>query len=274
MKIQHILRKIFLIILCFHSLQTNVEAIQLIPKPYSTYSFPKISKYNYCKVKYNLTNKKLSKINCILTPPKISFSSQDIFDRYYWITTYGSVQRKLLLNVERYRCKRFSFWDIRTWFTCVNQKIGNKIYLINTGRQLFLKAGSKFVNPYKHIENSSGNFNLNHGFTRSFNRKTMYIVQIIRFSKQIDKNRWIDYYDQISGFTIVKAVAKKRKVAPRMPPPLFFPLQRIAGVTQWHGNTTYQKPHTGIDFAVVKKRVISPGSGKIVFAGWDKFYGK
>jgi len=46
------------------------------------------------------------------------------------------------------------------------------------------------------------------------------------------------------------------------------------GVSQWHGYTAFQSPHTGIDFSVSDKTVITPRDGVVIFAGWDSANGK
>jgi murein DD-endopeptidase MepM/ murein hydrolase activator NlpD len=56
--------------------------------------------------------------------------------------------------------------------------------------------------------------------------------------------------------------------------PFGFPFSRIIGVTQWYGNTAYQKPHTGIDFGATEEEIISPGDGEVVALGWDNFNGE
>jgi len=56
--------------------------------------------------------------------------------------------------------------------------------------------------------------------------------------------------------------------------PFSFPFKEYIGVNQWHGNTAFQKPHTGIDFGAVKKEVLAIGDGEIVGKGWDSYNGK
>ncbi len=55
--------------------------------------------------------------------------------------------------------------------------------------------------------------------------------------------------------------------------PFVFPLSTITGVTQWHGNTTYQKPHKGIDFGATKQTVVAVAKGTVVGKGWDSTKG-
>ncbi len=53
-----------------------------------------------------------------------------------------------------------------------------------------------------------------------------------------------------------------------------FIFKTYIGVTQWHGKTAYQNPHTGIDFGAVKAPIYAPANGYIKAIGWDNFSGK
>lgn len=56
--------------------------------------------------------------------------------------------------------------------------------------------------------------------------------------------------------------------------PFSFPFKEYIGITQWHGNTAYQKPHTGIDFGAVQKEVLAIGDGEVIGKGWDSYNGE
>lgn len=56
--------------------------------------------------------------------------------------------------------------------------------------------------------------------------------------------------------------------------PFSFPLKEYIGVTQWHGNTVFQKPHPGIDFGATQKEVIAIGDGEVISKGWDSYNGE
>lgn len=56
--------------------------------------------------------------------------------------------------------------------------------------------------------------------------------------------------------------------------PFSFPFKEYIGVTQWHGNTAFQKPHTGIDFGATQKEILALGDGEVVGKGWDSYNGK
>jgi len=56
--------------------------------------------------------------------------------------------------------------------------------------------------------------------------------------------------------------------------PFSFPFKEYIGVTQWHGNTAFQKPHTGIDFGAIQKEILAIGDGEVIGKGWDSYNGK
>lgn len=56
--------------------------------------------------------------------------------------------------------------------------------------------------------------------------------------------------------------------------PFIFPFTKPVGVSQWHGNTAFQKPHTGIDFSVAKEETRAIGNGTVVGKGYDTYYGE
>ncbi len=56
--------------------------------------------------------------------------------------------------------------------------------------------------------------------------------------------------------------------------PFSFPFKEYIGVNQWHGNTAFQKPHTGIDFGAIQKEIVAIGDGEVLGKGWDSYNGE
>jgi len=56
--------------------------------------------------------------------------------------------------------------------------------------------------------------------------------------------------------------------------PFSFPFKEYIGVNQWHGNTAFQKPHTGIDFGATQKEILAIGDGEVIGKGWDSYNGE
>ncbi|HHX99271.1 TPA: M23 family metallopeptidase [Candidatus Dojkabacteria bacterium] len=67
---------------------------------------------------------------------------------------------------------------------------------------------------------------------------------------------------------------QKEKVLGKSVKPFIFPFSKPVGVSQWHGYTDYQKPHTGIDFSVAKQETRAVGNGVVIAKGYDTYYGK
>lgn len=95
-----------------------------------------------------------------------------------------------------------------------------------------------------------------------------------RYVTKIVLNMIIDLFNSASKIEIPKKEEIAPKIITKKTKPFIFPFKKIIGVTQWHGNTAFQKPHTGIDFGATKETIISPGDGKVVALGWDSFNGK
>jgi len=55
--------------------------------------------------------------------------------------------------------------------------------------------------------------------------------------------------------------------------PFVFPFAKPVGVSQWHGYTAFQKPHTGIDFSVARENTLAIGDGRVMAKGYDTYYG-
>ena len=87
----------------------------------------------------------------------------------------------------------------------------------------------------------------------------------------IDTTLWIAGIDEPVTYTLYSTIPKKLTAEPTKP--FRFPFSKHADVTQWHGNTAYQSPHTGIDFNVKKEPVLAIGDGTVRSVGWDSYLG-
>ena len=56
--------------------------------------------------------------------------------------------------------------------------------------------------------------------------------------------------------------------------PFIFPFSKAVGVSQWHGYTAFQSPHTGIDFSVAREDTRAIGDGTVIGKGYDTYYGE
>ena len=76
------------------------------------------------------------------------------------------------------------------------------------------------------------------------------------------------------SFQIEKIPQAKRIPDPSDKRPYSFPFPYTIGVTQWHGNTVFSKPHTGIDFGATLEPIFALSQGVVASAGYDRYYGE
>lgn len=99
-----------------------------------------------CIVSVHKDKNQYSVDRCKIPQPRISevqhkFNNDpNVFD----IDLYGSVQEKIQLRVNHYRCKAKSFFDPRTWFMCVDEKY-NKSKRIMYVKTVFFPKSSLIV---------------------------------------------------------------------------------------------------------------------------------
>ena len=114
-------------------------------------------------------------------------------------------------------------------------------------------------------------------------RNTFHLLTQVSKTTKVN-NIELEYstYLRLSDYGIFENLQKTytvpisiQKAEPNEPSkPFSFPFSSVVGVSQWHGFTQYQKPHTGIDFSVAKKDTLAVGDGLVVGKGWDSYFGK
>lgn len=85
--------------------------------------------------------------------------------------------------------------------------------------------------------------------------------------------KWIDINKTSDKSKSVK-VPQEKVIDQTSNAPFSFPFKKVIGVTQWHGNTAFQAPHTGIDFGSIKEPIYAIADGEIMEAKLDDYYGK
>lgn len=110
-----------------------------------------------------------------------------------------------------------------------------------------------------------------------------YVVRIKLSSEMWEYNKKyvleddpsLDFFDmytshKITGETIYLSSTIPQAVYPKgfIKPVLNY------SISQEYGRTKYSKNHTGIDFYTSNSKVYAPFSGRVVYAGWDKFSNK
>jgi murein DD-endopeptidase MepM/ murein hydrolase activator NlpD len=223
-----------------------------------------------CNLEINKDTKSYSFSNCTNNSVKLAHVlNYGQLNKTYWVKTFGTVQDTIKLRITHKKCKRRTFFDPRTWFSCVEQTykhssktISPRTYLYNVIDDAKLYSYRQKVNTKKHFKLTSYQFKEN-------KNKTIWVKnnQITYFKLH---GTWID-------FNFMAKASNKRKVPKPIakdPNAFGFVFGRHIGVTQWHGYTAYQSPHTGIDFGSYREPIISPAGGYIRTTGWDDYLGK
>ena len=183
----------------------------------------------------------------------ISYSLSNTFS----VIVKGNIQTRLNVVVEKYICKREIF-DPRTWFTCQEQYIGREELTLKPNLYIFALESRSFV-PVRSYSEENNRFSL----LIRCNKSCEEMILKARFRIVISKYNIFEDLIVESPLQISKPLNNKKK-------PFSLPLKLPVGVTQWYGDTEYQKPHTGIDFGVSKKNILAVDDGEVVSVGIDK----
>ncbi len=210
----------------------------------------KAEKIGTCHIKFNIDKHKINGYSCKLGLPSngslVGFCEQNNNCKYV-----GKLRLVPRVNIviDKYACKPFTFWDIRTWFSCVEEFKGKDIgyetvfYTFKTDSNEY---GSKFDKEFKFV------------FSKKKVRELKGELKAYVFVKNI-AGKLVDKKD--FTWKVSKIYSKNKR-------PLGWIFDSYVQVSQWHGYTKFQHPHSGIDFSVYKKRIKAPADGKIVALGY------
>ena len=188
------------------------------------------------------------------------------WDDYNSLEINGTYPNHINVNIKVYECKRFTLFEPKTWFGC-------KEILVDTytGDIKLIYSGNIYLNGKlvvgSNFSFSDTSFYLGNRFKDDISKDK---VEIYMYTySQVKSKEWIDIQ-----YTVKKdiTVPNLQEVTPKKP--FSFPLDKLIGVTQWHGCTQYQCPHKGIDFGATKNTILSIGDGTVTKVGYDKYGGE
>ena len=219
-----------------------------------------VSDTTICKFKY-LTNKRTSSVvECNIPVPNMTdlYMYQDVDE--WRIYAKGSFAYRLLGQIDIYQCKRN--WNPLSWLRCEEEYLRTEYLDIYPGVSVTVSNSNGDI-QIQEYSNQGKAFNLtSQKFPNTNGLKLHFSYNILETKYNLKYNQGYDF-----DITSVKGSSKTTK-------PLSFPFAKIIGVTQWHGNTAFQKPHTGIDFGSAKEEVLAVSDGQVVANGWDSLNGE
>lgn len=240
--------------------------------------FPKNAPAIYCEQQINTQRDILFRSFCLPGLLKaVAVEPEVRGSQNYRIHVYASINRNLNLVTKLFRCKPFSLFDPRTWIFCIDQQYSSyrQNLKIKTPRYTAQIKGSSYQPPRIGLSTMEEN-NLKLSFKSIYNLSQKFISLTAKLNQY--------YFNPVTRRTNIiegkfgpsKLIKiPKHSYVPRHNRPYFdWIFKGYVKVSQWHGNTYFQKPHYGIDFAVAYKKIFAPANGKIVSAGYDRYGGK
>ncbi len=236
--------------------------------------FPSLPATGKCIISVHDDKKTWNLVTCDIPGPILSsiVNNGPIGNTTYWFNGYGSVQRDILLEIHRFHCKPSTFWDPRTWFGCVDQQYETFNAIIPIRNKFFpIVRGVSQTNKYREKIDANSHFLLEMYTYEESQGKELEI----RSQQTGDINVgdiWIDLdiFSSPSNRLAIPEPTSPEETTSTMD----FPFDKLIGVTQWHGYTEFQSPHTGIDFGAVGEKITAPADGIIQTVGWDDYYGE
>lgn len=223
-----------------------------------------------CLYKYNSTNRTLSRQYCSFPNPILEIvENKEVSELKYNVITAGGWNPQIDIEIKSYHCKKKTILDINTWFGCKEILDSTTHKNFTTLGSILTKIDNKSYSPYIRTTINDTSFITKTQHSQNYFNKNISIFSEIYLSVKIN-DIWLDIIEK-SEYSNSKIIPEASKYV--KPKYFNFPFSKTIGVTQWHGYTAFQSPHTGIDFASYYEPIYSPADGYISATGWDNYYG-
>jgi len=230
---------------------------------------------SHCGFQYNYTNQEVNMKWCSLPAPLIvNTKLQDLGNGKYRLVSKIEQPERILTVVQYNKCKEKSFWDVKTWFACKEEKVNIKEYSQLMNYKFMARIDGRTYTLSKEKGKLDDEFVLTLETNKDLSGKKYQIFAISTFSMKLDEHdNWLDF-KRPTPMSIEKQLPKSEKmVLVDDSKPFASTFKSPVGVTQWHGYTEFQSPHKGIDFGVTNMNIYAIGDGVIESKLWDT-YGK
>ncbi len=211
-----------------------------------------------CRFKY--LKKKIVTESCNIPTLQLNEITLYPFVDDYSVVVKGNFLSNVSVVVDEYRCRRDILKPV-SFFKCKEELVTSHNYNLEPNVYFSVYQGDLYI-PIKSFTKEGNLFSLFAGYFRKKEKLRMrfkYVMTVPEFNISISGG---------GSYSLdPKDISTSKK-------PFSFPFSKPIGVTQWHGNTAFQKPHKGIDFGVVKESVLAVSDGTVVGKGWDSYNGK
>ncbi len=223
-----------------------------------------------CTISINRELRKVALESCTLQKPRITkVHHSALSDTEFLIQAEIAHNPEFKLIFIQYECTPRSLFDPRTWFGCVervkrtgsifSKSVANFSVQVEGEKKQISTINSSPDNLYKVDFKSTKDL----GGRKLSVTASAYLTYAISEVSTIKIGRTTPSSNPVA---IPKAVNVNTSGENK---PFRFPFARHIGVTQWYGDTKYQKPHRGIDFGAYREKLYAMADGYIVRAGWE-----
>ncbi len=189
-------------------------------------------------------------------------SEKDVSKNPNILNVTGKYYEYTKIQIDVYQCVK-NFFNPLSWFRCQEKYVKTLTLDYPLEKEFEVFTGNINLQS-KQVTAENGSFALNSSIDPRNNEAiTLKVAFTLNFP----------YYN-ISEQAISTYILNPVIVNNNPPKPFSFPFNKIIGVTQWHGYTAYQSPHTGIDFGSYLENVLSSDNGIVVAKGYDTYYGE
>ncbi len=197
--------------------------------------------------------------------PEIPYVTSEIYEfgDEYSISVDGEIINSFKIQVDEYKCS-FTILNTSTWFKCKEKFVKTHILDVSPNINFTVFANGKNV-VIRSFNLNSSKFGLSAGYTRNTNDV------VLKYRYRIVNSQFNIFEDMVKEYKLNPTKGEYIRNENR---PFVFPFNKTIGVTQWHGYTDYESPHTGIDFGATKEDIVAIGDGTVIAKGYDTYYGE
>lgn len=249
----------------FHS-ASNPTSVMVSPSQQQ-----KTSLKSSCKYKFNTSTNDLNKISCYFNAPKIiNYNNYKLHEDDYLFEVNLFGDETIELVIDEYICEKKSLWNIKSWFGCSEKYTKTSTYLVKSTGLVYLNLGKESFYPSLTSSKKDGSQNLKYNLKKDYSGNYFNLHSSIFFTHKLNNETIIKMISNSKTSTSQKVPTAVILSTDSGNKPFRFPFSGYIGVTQWHGDTKYQKPHRGIDFGANKEKIYAMADGYIERVGWEK----
>jgi len=239
----------------------------------NNYTSPVLTSNSECKYRYNIDKNQLTRLRCAFPSPYIDQVFHKSSDKQnFLIETWGGYNINVQIEIALVNCKKKNILNPLTWYTCSEQIVKQRIITVKNGGDLLGYIGNIEKHPASRTTINEGSFGARFLSQSDYSNKNLTLIAKVITSQKIAPSCWIDIYEK-SQPSNTKTIPIYTFSPSGNGKYFRFPFNKIVSVTQWHGYTAYDSPHTGIDFGVYREPIYAMADGYVSAVGWDNYYG-